>query len=540
MSLERVLPLQTIAVADTRPRAERLSHILASLPSAFLMGSAIGGAFVVPGTLGSAALATLGALGCAFLTTRTNAAPKKMLLNFYVVGLGIQLVGFYWIPLAIAAYTGASQSITLLGSFIVALFGALQFLVVGALCSALGRTFLGRLQLGLPIAWVATELWFPALIPWNLGAALFAISPLRQCADLCGVALLTLLLLWIATAVVSRPRLALLLHPAALTLVAALTYGLARERGIASGLSDTPKLQALLVQGALDPRSDFVPERRDENIRAYRLLTAAGLRASSTELVIWPESTVRYDFRPGEVRITRGTERDPFPGLGVPIIFGSQTLAGLPRDPVPQYYNSAHLLNPDGTLSGPYRKQRLFPFSEINPLEWLFSPRVEEYRLVPGRNERTLKFSHVNNGSVRTVNIAAAICFEDLWPTLLRSTARQGADFLLALSSDSWFLHSQAAAQHHLLASFRAVELRRSLVRATTSGVTGVVNPLGETVASIEPFVPGYLHAAVPLYEGSSPYSLFGDLPLVALCLFSVFAAALALLGKASFLCGRS
>jgi apolipoprotein N-acyltransferase len=206
---------------------------------------------------------------------------------------------------------------------------------------------------------------------------------------------------------------------------------------------------------------------------------------------------------------------------------------------LPEYHNSAYLLEADGTLEGPYRKQRLFPFSEQNPLEGLLRFGTADYRLLPGRNERPLTARLRSNGETREIKIGIAICYEDLWGSLMRSSAVQGAELFVALSNDSWFLRSHAAAQHHLLASFRAVELRRSLVRATTDGVSGVINPAGLQTHFLQPFVAGHLHATVVLYPGTSLYRLVGDIPLLAISLACVLLCVVGTL-KRRVLCGRS
>src|SRR5206468_3659540 len=111
---------------------------------------------------------------------------------------------------------------------------------------------------------------------------------------------------------------------------------------------------------------------------------------------------------------------------------------------------------------------------------------------------------------------------------LSREAVRGGANLLVNLTYDTWFGRTVAPDQHHLIASFRAVENARYLVRATNSGLSAVVNPLGRTVASVPPFTPGTATAHVRLLSSLTPYTRFvGDRPWLLLL-------ALALAGAAS------
>ena len=75
------------------------------------------------------------------------------------------------------------------------------------------------------------------------------------------------------------------------------------------------------------------------------------------------------------------------------------------------------------------------------------------------------------------------------------------------LTNDAWFGRSAAPFQHHLIASFRAIENQRYLVRATNTGLTAVVDPTGRTVAQLPPFSEGTIVEEVRLLTRRTPYS---------------------------------
>jgi apolipoprotein N-acyltransferase len=118
------------------------------------------------------------------------------------------------------------------------------------------------------------------------------------------------------------------------------------------------------------------------------------------------------------------------------------------------------------------------------------------------------------DGKVSTLKVAPLICYEDTVPALARKASRKGAELLVNITSDSWFGRTLAPHQHHLIAAFRAIENRRFLIRATNTGLSGVVDPLGRTIASIPPFAEGTATAQVtPLTYHSAYTNGIGDRP---------------------------
>src|SRR5213075_2259082 len=75
--------------------------------------------------------------------------------------------------------------------------------------------------------------------------------------------------------------------------------------------------------------------------------------------------------------------------------------------------------------------------------------------------------------------VAPLICFEDTIGDLARQFVLRGANLLVNLTNDAWFLHSAGSQQHLTNAIFRCVETRRPMARAANTGVTCFVNQFG-------------------------------------------------------------
>ena len=175
-------------------------------------------------------------------------------------------------------------------------------------------------------------------------------------------------------------------------------------------------------------------------------------------------------------------------------------------------FNAALLL--DGRkITDRYRKIHLVPFSEHFPYAKIF-PRLMEYIQAQGTplyNKGT-EFTTFNLDKWGGPRVSTLICFEDTFGYLARNFVREGAEVLINVSNDSWSTAAICAIQHQNMAIFRSVENRRSMVRATTAGITCVIDPNGQTIARLNPFEQDNLIAEVPIYTGRETiYSRFGD-----------------------------
>lgn len=478
---------------------------------------------------------------------------------FGVFLMGVVAYGclFSWLPKAIAGF-GDYPLLHAVGLHLLFIsYSAQQFLLFWFIYRGLttisgGHGTLARFRLILPTAWLAAELIFPQLVPWALGQTLLGARALSQLADLFGAATLSWLLLWWSSLIVAivfrtsigreiikaiglRPTEAAVISTKRATCLIAATLGLAtlygviRARQVELLVSGVPAIGVGLIQPDIDPANqENVFEKVASKITRQRQLSV-GPVTEGAKLIIWPESAVGYDFAPNEDQLERGSFRDPWPGLPVPLIFGGQTrlsdihrkaaATGELQPPLLRYRNSAFLLTTEGRISA-YHKQRLVPFSEYTPFVDLFPwldqliPRQNTY--VHGESSQPLEVSFPADGG-KLVKVGLAICYEDIWPRVFRSAVAEGkAEMLVAVSNDAWFGATAASRQHHLNAAWRAIENRRYLLRSTNNGVTGLIDPLGVRTSSMAPFKEGTLIVQAKPLKVWSVYQAVGDLPLKA------------------------
>jgi len=189
-------------------------------------------------------------------------------------------------------------------------------------------------------------------------------------------------------------------------------------------------------------------------------------------------------------------------------------------------YNSALLVYGDGTIGKRYDKIHLVPFGEYVPLKeqapWLqaFTPYTSDYSCTPGENWTRFELP-ASNG--KTYTFGMLICYEDSDPYLARqynpaSGKGRDVDFLINISNDGWFDGTEEHEQHLAICRFRAVESRRSVVRAVNMGISAVIDPDGRVVAlpvegdwSKSKKTRGIVRAEVPIDHRETLYARFGD-----------------------------
>jgi apolipoprotein N-acyltransferase len=175
-------------------------------------------------------------------------------------------------------------------------------------------------------------------------------------------------------------------------------------------------------------------------------------------------------------------------------------------------YNSAALLDASGRRVFAYDKIHLVAFGEYVPLRnWLTFAEKMTAEVGDFRAGTTYAIGELAAAAGVTGKFGVVICFEAVFPDLVRKFVLGGAELLVNISNDGWFGRSGAPAQHAAMARVRAIENRRWLLRATNTGETLVVDPYGRETVRLEPGVRGVLTAGYDFRSDRTLYSRFGD-----------------------------
>jgi apolipoprotein N-acyltransferase len=451
-------------------------------------------AWWIPGSLGCAALGW-SSIG---LWIVALASPRDRLKRLYVGGVLTYLGGFYWLYGTIKNFGGFP---TIAAVAIFALFvcgSAVSFLIWGFVWQHLPK-WCSRWGIRTALAWlVATNFWI-RIFPWDFGHTQLGFIPLAQIADITGVTGISFLMMWVLEAAILRKAGPLVAKiPPVLLLGSSLLYGIRMEK-IVPTLYETP-VNTAMIQGNVSLREKHDVKYFSVNRQRY-LDFSAGVSQKDL-LIIWPESTIT-DWIPARASDARTVPELPFLADGSAFLVGGLTWAS--RE---EFFNSSVLIRPNGSLDTPYHKMILMPFGEYTPFgsvfPWLKDINATAGQFTAGTAPSVLSYE-LSNGSA--VKLSPLICYEDIIPDLARRAAQMGTQLLVNQTNDAWFGDTAAPYQHHMIASFRAIETRRFLLRSTNTGLTAVVDPLGRTLASLLPFSEGILPMEVNLVSSMTWYS---------------------------------
>lgn len=364
--------------------------------------------------------------------------------------------------------------------------------------------------------------WLFTGFPWLGLASAFAYQPMNvQAVALIGAYGLAAWLALGAALPVLAPRGGLVLG--LLVLVSVPLYG---HFALSRPLPPDAMAMVGLVQGNIDQGAKWDEAFQQATVERYVNLSSALLveqRPVRLDLLVWPETAMPFFFQEDRehTRTVLRLVRD----MRTPLIIGAPGYERTsPRDHV--LFNRAYLADESGKVTGVYEKEHLVPFGEYVPFsEYL--PFLN--KIVPGMGD-FMQGRHTAPLPSGRLNLGLLICYEAIFPELARDRVAEGANLLVNISNDAWYGRSSAAAQHLALSMLRAVEQGRSLVRATNTGISAIVDPRGKILASAGLFETASLATEVGLYSHKTPF--YGLQPYVGLGL-SGAAAVLLLLGLA-------
>ena len=439
---------------------------------------------------------------------------SQSVLAAFWLGLTMGVTHFaltvYWIPQVMTEYGGLSDVTAWLVHFLLvaylALFPALFAVGIGFALRRFGVVGL----YAAPAIWVTTELGRIHLFtgfPWELlGYSQTPVLAVAQLASVVGVLGLSALVVLVNVTIVFAPLVTVSRRWRAVGFTTAIIGGTvifgAWRLHSGSLLEHGTPLRVAAVQGNIAQHDKWNPTSSDRILSTYIDLTREAVTEGAS-LVVWPEAATPFAFQSDSVGTSSilNLARD----TGAHLLFGTTEIT---RDGGQNYYNAAVMVDDTGGTVGTYRKHHLVPFGEYVPLRRLLffaSPLVETVgNFSEGPGPRVLMMDEHP--------VSAAICYEIIYPELVRGFVTRGSQLLTTVTNDAWYGRSAAPYQHFQQARMRAIEQGRFLVRAANTGISGVVDPYGRVVASTPLFERRILTADVRLLEKRTFYSLTGDM----------------------------
>ena len=403
--------------------------------------------------------------------------------------------------------------------------------------------------------------WLFTGFGWNpLGVAFHETPVFSQAADLLGSVGLSILPIFVQATLLQvcvrrvsqyhsaevRRRVSL----ACATIFMAACYGYGVWRISSAKEGETIRLRALLVQLNIPQEAGRVEWEATDVHMGYEDDTLAALKKSRPDWVLWPETSLTGKI----LRMDDGTWAMPTDNLisldrvregrDFTLILGLNELEGEIHGEEywmkenGRIWNTMTVMLPDGSLET-FRKRHLVIFGEYIPFVEKLPFLAEIYEQQTGVRfgggfsvGESLEPVKAMVGS-NEVGIIPSVCFEDTVPRLLRRFTRDTPQIIVNITNDGWFKESEGAAQHFANARFRAIELRRPMIRCANTGVSAAITTTGVTLhpqtgkpqelrdATGSHFTRGSMvvDVDIPKHPSRTLYSMIGDWGVIGLAL---------------------
>jgi len=219
---------------------------------------------------------------------------------------------------------------------------------------------------------------------------------------------------------------------------------------------------------------DIAQEKRWDNAFYYKIInsyirqTRLLARRFHPDLIVWPEAALPIVWNEYEKddNLLINFEKK----LKIPLLTG--LLSYSPYG----YTNSAFLFDRNGPMR--YDKMHLVPFGEYLPVRSLFDKIVN----VTQGGEDLKAGEKITVFDVGKNRIAAPICYETMFPFLIRRFKKEGANIAINITNDGWFSGTFAPKFLARLLRFRAIENAIYFLRVSNDGPTILFDPNGATV----------------------------------------------------------
>lgn len=440
--------------------------------------------------------------------------PGRAALRAFLSGLAANVLLFYWIAYTVGVPGKLGWPLGCLAVLLVSAYMALYISVAGYFLFRLHDRYGPSGLWAFPVVWTGLECARSVLFtgfPWMLlGYSLAGRTVLVQAADLAGVFGLGFLLsatgvcVYAALkrlAVGERRAAALPIAGFSVILAFLFLYGSLRLGQLGADPPDRG-LRVGIAQGGIDQNRKWDPAYQSATLKIYEELTREAA-SRGVAVIVWPETAAPF-FYGWEADLSLKIERIAAEN-GLPLIFGAPWFSPSEGG---KYYNSVFLLDGKGVPEGRYDKRHLVPFGEYIPLRpvLFFLKKLTEggEDFSPGTGPALFR--------VREGLAGASVCYEAVFPGIIRDSVLGGAQWLANVTNDAWFGDTVAPRQHLAMARMRCVEFRRPMVRAANSGISALIDARGEVVASLGLFRSGVATGEIFPAKVETAYAKTGEI----------------------------
>jgi apolipoprotein N-acyltransferase len=443
-----------------------------------------------------------------FVVALRDLAPRRAALWGFAIGWGAYSAILHWIYVVTVTYGHAHPVVGVIAPIALASYIAAFVALFG-----LSHAWLAARGLASPwstaLAWAALDHFRSFALsgfPWaELGYAQHENAALMGLASFTGVyglsfasALGGAALLDAALAARARARPSVASLAAIAAVIALHGLGLVAPRPA----DNSESVRVAVIQGNIDQGVKWSAAWIEETLARYESLSRAAA-ADGAKLIVWPETAVPgpLEFVPELRTRLEALARE----LGAALLVGGVGLSLDAHGRPTAFYDSAFLFGPDGGLRDRYDKTHLVPFGEYIPFQDLLgrlltavARGIAQVGVKEGAAPRAVAIALPGD---REVRFGAPVCFELLFPDLVRRYAADGGRALLAITNDAWYGRTGAPYQFLAITELRAAETRLAIARAANTGISAFIDSAGATRGGATPiFEATWRTADLPLH----------------------------------------
>lgn len=460
----------------------------------------------------------------------------------YFMAFVFSLLTVYWV----GGFTVGKDYFLMLSGFVLLFFNPILFLIGSTLFYFALKAFSRKVAMLLfPFFWVCYEYCYSLTdfqFPWlTLGNSQTKFLHFIQIADVLGVYGLSLIIVFINLFFfisyrhyLKKSNYKLPFTIALLLFILPIIYGVFK---VNSFKESKKKIRVGLIQPNLDPYEKWSGGNLSEITGMYLSLSREAV-SKKAELIIWPETALPVYLLSDQYLENLDSIRNFVGSSKTSLLTGMPNfISYFENDKAPidaKYseagkfyytnYNAILLFNPGNTRIQTYGKMKLVPFGEHTPFAdqlpflgdlikwgvglggWNIGRDTSNFKL--GITNYELGNTQPTNNQPLTTNINAVVCYESIFPELIAAFAQRGSEMIAVVTNDSWYGNTSGPYQHKEISVLRAVENRRSVVRAANGGISCIINPLGVTVANTKMYTKDVLVGDVSLYNEKTFYTL--------------------------------
>ena len=431
-----------------------------------------------------------------------TSSPRSSLKYSFLSSIVCSMISLYWIGLN----SGASIVPVIMSLVAAILYLSIFWIITGYSISWMKKKF-SKIIYAIPFLWVGMEFlksYGPLAFPWsNLALTQTNFLPILQIIDYTGSEGVSfwVILVNITIYLILYEKQLKFKQYSILTflIITPILYGLIKINTYNEQLRE--KRFISIIQPNIDPNLKWESSYRDMLYGKMDSLNTLAYNLKS-DLVLWPEAALPNYMRVSYIRkkyekLVQETSK--------PIMMGTLDYKTIKNRRISL---NGSIFFDGSTKNKMYHKLFLVPFAEYIPLSTKF-PILNNLNFGQGNFSHGEEYTLFNLDSISFSNL---ICYDLSNPLIVKDFIKKGARFLTVQANVAWLQNSSGVRQFFEMAKLRAIENRTGIALSANTGISGIINPLGEVAHKIRYNKQEVINGKVFLNNEVTFYSKYGNI----------------------------